>query len=291
MKPVVTRPTFTFVQLVDELLRIDDDPQHCEAIAADLLVKFHRRRKRITDEALPDFETAAGMDPAAFTRLLKDRDPSAVRGHFADHPRLAKFLDALAPPKGPGTLISDHPDTVLGIERGYGQGKQPADYLDSFKAYLSRASNEIPALLIVTQRPKELTRAQLKEISLILDEHGYSISHLRSAWRDVSNQDVAASIIGFIRQQALGCPLVPYQERVDRALRAILAKQPWTPPQRKWLERIAAQLKQETIVDKTALDRGQFQAQGGFRRLNKIFNGKLEAVLSDLQEQVWQDAV
>jgi type I restriction enzyme R subunit len=120
----------------------------------------------------------------------------------------------------------------------------------------------MPALLVVTQRPRELTRAQLKELRAALDAAGYSEATLRSAWRDATNQDIAASIIGYIRQAALGDALVPYEERVDRALKKILESQRWTAPQRKWLERIGQQLKQETVVDKAALDRGQFRTQG-----------------------------
>ena len=88
-----------------------------------------------------------------------------------------------------------------------------------------------------------------------LDAEGYSETALRSAWSQVSNQDIAASIIGFIRQQSLGSPLVSYDQRVDRALDKVLASQRWNPPQRKWLERIGKQLKVETIVDREALDR------------------------------------
>ena len=144
-------------------------------------------------------------------------------------------------------------------------------------------------LVIVTQRPRELTRQQLKELKLKLDEAGYSEPALRSAWAQVSNQDIAASIIGFIRQQALGSPLVPYEQRVDRALQKVMASQQWTTPQRKWLERIGRQLKVETIVDREALDRGQFKAQGGFNRLNKVFGGKLEQVLGDIHEELWRE--
>ncbi len=31
-----------------------------------------------------------------------------------------------------------------------------------------------------------------------------------------TNEDIAASIIGFIRQAALGDPLIPYADRVER---------------------------------------------------------------------------
>ena len=55
-------------------------------------------------------------------------------------------------------------------------------------------------------------------------------------------------------------------------------------------DRIAAQLKAETVVDRTALDQGQFRAHGGFKRLNKVFGGKLEQVLGELHDELWRDA-
>ena len=59
-------------------------------------------------------------------------------------------------------------------------------------------------------------------------------------------------------------------------------------PQRRWLERIGKQLQVEYIVDREALDQGQFKQQGGFKRINKIFDGQLETVLADLTERLWQ---
>lgn len=39
----------------------------------------------------------------------------------------------------------------------------------------------------------------------------------------MTNEDIAASIIRFIRQVALGDVLMPYGDRVDRAMKKILA--------------------------------------------------------------------
>ena len=126
---------------------------------------------------------------------------------------------------------------------------------------------------------------------MLLDTAGYSETRLRSAWRDSTNEDIAASIIGFIRQAALGDALVPYSERVDRALKKTLVNHNWTAPQRKWLERIGKQLKVEVIVDRESLDNGEFRTQGGgFDRLNKLFNGKLEVILTEIGDRLWQDA-
>ena len=187
--------------------------------------------------------------------------------------------------------MSDHLDEVVEVARGYGGGQKPADYLDSFRDFIDTHQNELPALVAVTQRPRELTRAELKELRLKLDEAGFSEQALRSAYRDTTNQDIAASIVGYIRQAALGDPLVPYEERVKRALSRVLGSEDWTGAQRQWLERIGKQLVKEVVVDRAALDSGQFRAEGGgFDRLNKVFDGRLQAVLDDFADGIWGDA-
>ena len=97
-------------------------------------------------------------------------------------------------------------------------------------------------------------------------------------------------MIGFIRHVALGQPLLAHHERVQAALQTILARQPWTTPQRQWLERIGKQLEQELVVDREAIDSGQFKAMGGYQRLNRIFQGQLDDILHDLAEAMWQVA-
>jgi type I restriction enzyme R subunit len=65
---------------------------------------------------------------------------------------------------------------------------------------------------------------------------------------------MTARIVGYIRQAAIGDPLVPYEQRVERALQKILASRAWTTPQRQWLQKLAAQTKANLIVDRAALD-------------------------------------
>ena len=96
--------------------------------------------------------------------------------------------------------------------------------------------------------------------------------------------------MGYIRQLALGSPLVPYGERVDRAVQRLRKAHKFTGMQVTWLERIAKQVKLETVVDRASLDEGRFKTDGGFARLNKAFDGQLEALLAELAEEVWKDA-
>ena len=120
--------------------------------------------------------------------------------------------------------ISHHPDEVVDVTRGYGEAKKPEDFLDSFRHYVRDNINTIAALKLVVQRPRDLTRADLKELRMALDQKGYSEANLRRAWADAKNVDIAASIIGFVRQAALGDPLVPYADRVKAAMQRVLAR-------------------------------------------------------------------
>ena len=107
----------------------------------------------------------------------------------------------------------------------------------------------------------------------------------------MTNQDIAARIIGYIRQAAIGDALVPYEQRVNQALRKILASRSWTTPQRQWLQRIAAQTKANLIVDREALDDPDLifrREGGGFARLDRIFGGELTQVLETFNDALWQ---
>jgi type I restriction enzyme R subunit len=73
--------------------------------------------------------------------------------------------------------------------------------------------NAAPALIAATQKPRELTRKELKALAVLLDANGFSEASLRQAYGRVRNADIAAHIIGFVRQAALGDPLVPYESR------------------------------------------------------------------------------
>ena len=288
MKPVVTRPSVTFVQLAEELQSVGDEA-YKQTVLDEIVAKLQAKKRRLRGNHLESFISLAGMPPEQVLDLLKGQDTARAIAFFKAQPGVAPFLDRFRSSEGRTLLISEHDDAFIDTERGYGTATKPEEYLAGFKAFIEANKNALDALLVVTQRPRDLTRQQLRELKLKLDEAGYPERALQTAWAELSNQDIAASIIGFIRQQALGSALVPYGERVERALQRVLASQAWTAPQKQWLERIAKQLKAEVIVDRDALDRGQFKTEGGFARLNKVFDGKLEQVLRTLHEELWKE--
>lgn len=325
MKPVAVNPNISFAQLVEEVITVEDT----NTVIDQLISKLRRRINSSKNTSLPlpnstasltvpkptvatdvpravekgatsyqsknpdiqqRIEIFSGMPLEEMINYWRQSSPQELKQWFEQRKNIAQILDAKDGGRKP-VLISRHADEIRRVERGYGGAQKPEDYLDSFTAFLRDNINEIPALIVVTQRPRELTKAQLKELLILLDASGYTERNLQTAWREKTNEDIAASIIGFIRKAALGDALVPYSERVDKAMRKIMGMRSWAPMQRKWLERIGQQLKKETIVDREALDTGEFKNQGGgFQRLNKTFNGELENILVQINEELWKDA-
>ncbi|HEX2955931.1 MAG TPA: type I restriction-modification system endonuclease, partial [Chitinispirillaceae bacterium] len=288
MKPVVAQPSLKIANLVEELQSLSDEKLRVK-IVEDIVVRFRKNRKKIlrAEQVLTE---EFGLTCDGLEQLLRSADTKKVEETFTRHPKLAPFIDAMKPGTRRKIAISEHDDELRDVKHGYGNTSKPQDYIDSFTQWIISNVNDIAALKVVTQRPRDLTRKDLKEIKEKLDAAGFTEVSISTAWREWKNEEIAANIIGYIRTQAIGSALIPYSERVDNALKRILKKQAWTAPQRTWLQNIAKQIKKEVIVDREALDSGQFKADGGFKRLDKTFDGKLNTLLQDFLEEIWQES-
>ena len=290
MKPVVVNPSISFEQLFEEFARVEED-EHRAAIRDQLLVKLRRKIRALHDQTRAKYEAESGETPEETLDRLTHQPPASIADWAKDRPNLGRILDWDPDGSSPALIpISHHPDQVVSVARGYGTAQRPEDFLEGFTSFVRGNLNKIAALTVVVQRPRDLTRAELKSLKLELDALGYTEANLRRAWSDTKNEDIAASIIGFVRQAALGDALTPVDIRVKNAMQRILGKKAWTEVQRKWLKRIEEQLIREVVVDRAAIDDEPFRSDGGFQRLNKIFGGQLEAVLGDINEELWKKA-
>ena len=290
MRPVVVDPNISFTQLSQEL---------CAALTEEVLAivrdqfvaKLQRKKRHLTESAARDFETCAGMTPDAFIANIRKMPLAEVAAWFTQNPGLGEILDRRSDAPSIPILISHHEDALREVKQGFGDTDKPEDYIEAFKTFINSNGNQIPALVTVVTRPQELTRKQLRELQYELDKAGFSETNLAAAWKQMTNQEMAASIIGYIRQAAIGDPLIPFTERVDRAMQTMLASRNWPQPQREWLKKLAAQTKANRLVDRAALDDPDLifkRDGGGFTRLDKLFDGKLEQVLNHFNDSVWK---
>jgi len=219
MKPVAADPTHTLGQLFDELDQLAENKSPKASLkkqVEEILAKLQRIFRKLDDESLGEFKTlSGGLSPKQFIEALKKDDPEACRQKLAARRNLLAFLDENRhrPKK---QFISHHEDELHSHTRGYGNAEKPEDYLNAFREFIINNMNKVPALAIVCQRPKELTRKSLKELKLFLDQAGYTEKNLQVAWKDWKNEEIAADIISFIRRQALGDPLLSHEVRIKK---------------------------------------------------------------------------
>lgn len=289
MKPVVTKVDITFTELESEI-KDSADPKLQQLAKDQFLAKLQSKKNYLSPSQNSDFERIVGKPPKDFAQELKSMKLTDVADWFVNHPGLGELLDMKIASSGAGNtiVISTHGDEITGTSTGYGSAQKPEDYLTAFSSFVNANSNRLVAIQTVIQRPWELSRHSLKELALELEKNEFREQDLKEAWKEVKNEDIAARIIGFIRQAAIGEALEPYDKRVDRALNKILSSQPWKTPQREWLETIAAQMKANIIVDESNLNEGIFkQRLGGLKRATKLFDKPVSEILGQFNKAVW----
>ena len=288
MKPVVVDPKTTFQKLVDEMERISSKKTLAKQIEQ-IIAKLQRKKKYVNESNEEQFKyNSGGKNPDAFIESLKNQSTDKNIEQIKQHTGLWKFLDELKPAPA-FTIVSEHEDELIEISRGYGKGKKPEDYLDQFSQFIKANINKIDALHIICTRPKELDRKSLRDLLLALDKEGYNTKSLQSAWKDTKNEDIAADIISFIRTLALGNSLISHEDRIKNAVAKVRKMKSWNAVQQKWLDRFEMQLQKETILQPKDLDEEPFKDEGGFKRLNKIFEDQLEKILNTISENLYTE--
>lgn len=312
MQPLVKDPNVTLDQLVSELRNpaslslpgSSDGHSHADDVLDQLGQKLMRVLRKARHQAgqptergarlktrLAELERQWGVAPEWLHQHLHALGPQPAAEFLNRHARLPEQLAdvQVLSGSGYGVVLSSHADELIAREQSWGAYARPEDYLDSFARFVRERLNQSVALAVVVNRPRDLTREQLREVRLLLDQHGYSEARLQAAWRDRSQLEVAASIVGYIRQAALGEALLPFEQRVAQAMQRVYALRTWTPVQRKWLERLAKQLTHEVVVDPAFINLA-FAEHGGQRGLDRQLGGALAPVLETLAGGLWPAA-
>ncbi len=309
MKPLVKNPNVTLEQLLDELNNLTSyataGSQQGRTHAHDVLDQVNQKLMRVLRDAkhkadklpgvrdkLDQLEQQWGVPPQDLHRHLhklgQDHGPQAAADFIRHNTQLLVQVTEVKELVGTTyrPVLSKAPDELKERTQSWGTYAKPEDYLDSFGHFVREQVNQSAALSVVVNRPKDLTREQLKEVRMLLDGKGYSEASLKAAWRSKSNQDIAAGIIGYIRQAALGEALLTFEQRVANAMQRIYATHPWNQAQRKWLERLAKQLTHELVIDHSFVNTA-FANDGGAKQLDKILTGQLDQVMDELADALW----
>ena len=290
MKPVVANPSATFEQLLDGLEVLEDERQVQNQIDQ-ILAKLQRKKRRMDAETMEHFiSMTGGQDPTQFIDDIQQRRPEDAKNRLLANAELFKMLAQFKPDGRRSVVISDHEDELLEHTRGYGSGSKPEDYLDAFADYVKTNLNEIAALNIICTRPKELTREGLRSLRLTLDREGFTTQQLNTAVSQMTNEEIAADIISLIRRYAIGSTLISHEARIRRAVDKLKKAHTFSRQELNWITRMEKYLMEESVLNVTVFDEdGRFKAQGGFAKINKVFGNKLESIILELNEYLYDD--
>ena len=288
MKPIAPAVNKTFGNLSDELATLEDADLQQTKIDR-VIAKLQRKLRGFDTEQMEHFKMLSGeRDAHDLGAKLKNTAPEHMADTLAQYGALWQFLDQeKARRQGYGILYSEHEDELRETSYAYSKNLKPKDYLEAFADFVKNQMNELAALKLICTKPASLTRRDLKEIKLILDKQGYKSNQLNTAYREVTNQAVVADIIAHIRTAALGTSLVAHETRVQNAVGKLKAAHDWNAAQIKWLDKIAAQLLQESIVTLEDLDKPPYKNEGGLKRINKAFKNGTEKMLDELNEYLY----
>ncbi|MCD8300301.1 MAG: type I restriction-modification system endonuclease [Clostridiales bacterium] len=291
MKPVSANPKISYTDLLDGLRDMDDEEQIKYQITQ-IMAKLQRSKSSMDDKTMTQFVAmSGGLTPAEFMSqldLTNPRDASETLNSYYD---LFVMLQDSSHGKPGSVVISDKEDELISHTRGYGKSDSgPQDYIDEFSAYVKSHINEIGALEIICTRPKDLTRDSLRSLMLTLDREGYTQRQLNTAISQLTNEDMAADIISLVRRYAIGSPLVSHEARIRSAVDKLRKAHDFTKLELNWIRRIEDYLLNESVLNVGVFDEdSRFKSQGGFARIDKVFGNKLESIVLELNEYLYDD--
>jgi len=290
MKPVVVNPTTTFTQLLEGLEVMEDERQVLNQINQ-IVAKLQRKKRSMDSKTMEHFmNMAGGQDPTQFILDIQQRKPEDAKKRLLAYSDMFQMLQETRANGGRPVVISDKEDELLEHTRGYGSGSKPEEYLEAFAAYVKTNLNEIAALNIVCTRPKELTRESLKSLRLTLDREGFTTQQLNTAISQMNNEEIAADMISLIRRYAVGSPLISHEARIRRAVDKLKKAHKFSKQELNWIARMEKYLMEESVLNVTVFDEdGRFRAQGGFAKINKVFGNKLDSIVLELNEYLYDD--
>ncbi|MDU7311516.1 MULTISPECIES: type I restriction-modification system endonuclease [Aeromonas] len=310
MRPVVVRPDVPLQTLVNEItdsetyqVKEADGRSFAEHSHEQLVAKlqrissqasYNRDRSKEVAEQLARLDElcreSAGCDFNQLGRTLRSNGPRWSAEVFNQLPTLIPRLEHLKRTINELRelpIFSDIDDEVIEVSRAYGDHDSAEDFLDAFDQLVSRSQNEQAAIDAIINRPRDLTRSALLQLQEWFDKENYNDSTLRAAWKAAKNQDIAARLVGHIRRAAIGDPLQPFEERVDRALARIKGQHDWNSEQLTWLDRLADSIKEKVVLDDDTFKVGNYRRRGGKPKLMQLFDDKLDELLAEFSQLVW----
>lgn len=289
MKAVAVNPNQTIKELLVDMENIDHKDQF-DYYKDELVAKLQRKKHLLDEKAIKDLEDFLEIeDLDSYIRKINDMDLQQI----LDNKDALITIAQKRKTTEEKIIISHDPDRIISVERGYGKKDlKPDDYLNEFKNFIINNIDLVDALQIVVQSPKDLKYKDLMDIKRILKEEYYDENTLNSAWKESKKEHIAADIISFIRQAALGTELLDHEDKVKRAMREVYKMNNWNSRQMNFLNRIESQLLKTPVLAPTAkeyFDETEIWKQnGGYKLMQSIFKDDIEIIIDTINTNLYQ---
>lgn len=289
MKPVVADPSASFEDLINGLEILKTEEQKKNVIDM-ITAKIQRKKRALSNEGLEQFKSLSrGKTPDEYIKELQSVGTEKAKEQILNNREIFEVLKEGNYHMPKPVVVSFKEDELAYHIRSYGNSGKPQDYLNEFKKFIEENKDKIDALNIVCTRPKELTRETLKNLRMQLDRNKFNETELNSAWKELSNEDITVDIITFIRNAADGLPLISHEERIKNAVSKLKKLHNFTKMELDWLDRIEKHLLNDNILNKDTFETGAFKSKGGYKVINKIFENKLDEIISEINGYLYED--
>lgn len=287
MKPIVTQPSASLDDIWQGIFHSEEEAT-IEKYHKLLVGKLQRKIKNIHKKEEAYFQNLTQKSSQEFVETLKNLSVADIKPFLEANAEAVEKLFYSKSNRLNYKVISDAKDSVAERYQGYGGAeKRPEDYIESFAEFVRNNQNKIAALQILSTRPKELTRTELKSLLLEMEQQGYTVKQINHAWNTVKNVDITVDIIGVIRTLTLGNSLVDYKIRLENAFKKLKENHEFSKMEEKWLDRIEKYLHREQFIDHESFNTGAFRNEGGYQKINKVFKNQLDTIVDELKEYLF----
>ena len=281
----------TVVEIIDDIWKNNDRAYNAGA----LVKRLQRIEKEMSGEAREQFvKFIPEGDVGAFAAGLKDvlaKSFTPTMKLLRDE-QFQKLLTEYKRPPKVFVVAYDSVDEVSSVRLfrdGAGKEYKPEDYLQAFGRYVRDNPEQIEAINILRERPKDWSTSAITELrkKLATAVERFTIENLGRA-HELHYRKALVDIISMVKHAASEeQPLLTAEERVDRALAKITAGETFTTEQQQWLERIRAALIENLSIDEEDFDAlPVLSREGGWGRANRAFNNKLHELLPRINEAI-----
>jgi type I restriction enzyme R subunit len=281
----------TIAQIIEEIWNNQDRDYNVRRLAK----RLRRIDKEMSGEAREAFARfIPGGDVAAFAQGL----PRMLREAFAETMSLLRdraFQDLLVDyPRPPRTFLvavetKDEVTSEWLIKGATGREFKPTDYLNAFETFVRDNADQVEAISILLSRPQAWGTEALQELRQALaqaPEH-FTETNLQKAF-EVAHHKALVDIISMVKRAAReSSPLMTAEERVHEAVERVVAGREFTVEQAKWIDYVRQHLVANLSIDIDDFDNVPVLAnRGGLGRARKVFEGRLEELLEELNAEV-----